>query len=94
MRITVEIPDEYVAQLVPDGCDAARLLLEESVAGAFRDRRLTTEQVRRILGFGTGMHADAFLHAHEVHDYTVDDLDKDMATLDRVLGQHGSFRRH
>jgi hypothetical protein len=31
------------------------------------------------------MQADAFLQQHEIYDYTVEDLDKDMATLDRVL---------
>jgi hypothetical protein len=32
MQVTVEIPDQFVEQLVPAGCDAARLLLEESVS--------------------------------------------------------------
>ena len=86
MQVTVEIPDQFVEQLVPAGRDAARLLLEESVVGAYRDGRLTMEQVRQLLGFGTRMQVDAFLQQHEVYDYTVEDLDKDMATLNRVLG--------
>jgi len=85
MQVTVNIPDEFVQQLVPPGHDAARLLLEESVASAYRDGRLTMEQVRAILGFGTRMQVDAFLQQHEIYDYTVDDLDRDMATLDRML---------
>src|ERR1700678_2015196 len=85
MQVTVEIPDQFVRHLVPTGCDAARSLLEESVAGAYRDGRLTMEQVRELLGFGTRMQVDAFLQQHEIYDYTVEDLDKDMATLDRVL---------
>jgi Uncharacterised protein family (UPF0175) len=85
MQVTVEIPDQFVEHLVPAGRDAARSLLEESVAGAYRDGRLTMEQVRQLLGFGTRMQVDAFLQQHEVYDYTVEDLDKDMATLDRVL---------
>jgi len=31
------------------------------------------------------MQADAFLQQHEIYDYTVEDLDKDMATLNRLL---------
>ena len=31
------------------------------------------------------MQVDAFLQQHEIYDYTVEALDKDMATLDRVL---------
>lgn len=84
MRVTVEIPDQFVRQLVPAGKDAARLLLEESVAAAYRDHRLTMEQVRAVLGFATRMQVDAFLQQHAIYDYTVDDLDKDLATLERV----------
>jgi hypothetical protein len=31
---------------------------------------------------------DAFLQQHEIYDYTVEDLDKDLATLDRVVQAH------
>ena len=85
MQVTVEIPDQFAAQLVPAGQDAARLLLEESAAGAYRDGRLTMEQVRQILGLATRMQVDAFLQHHAIYDYTVEDLDKDMTTLDRLL---------
>ena len=43
------------------------------------------EQARELLGFGTRMQVDAFLQQHEIYDYTVEDLDKDMTTLDRLL---------
>jgi hypothetical protein len=85
MWVTVEIPDQFVRYIVPAGHDASRALLEEAVAGAYRDGRLTMEQVRQLLGFGTRMQVDAFLQAREIYDYTVEDLDKDMATLDRLL---------
>ncbi len=84
MQVKVEIPDQFVQHLVPPGRDAARSLLEESVAGAYRDGRLTMEQVRQLLGFGTRMQVDAFLQQHQIFDYTAGDLSKDMATLDRV----------
>lgn len=85
MRVTVEIPDQFVQHLVPAGRDAGRAILEEAVAGAYRDERLTMEQVRQLLGFGTRMQVDAFLQLHGVYDYTVEDLGKDMVTLDRLL---------
>jgi hypothetical protein len=84
MQVKVEIPDQFVPHLVPPGRDAARSLLEESAAGAYRDGRLTMEQVRQLLGFGTRMQVDAFLQQHQIYDYTTQDLDKDMATLDRL----------
>ena len=43
------------------------------------------EQVRQLLGFGTRMQVDSFLQEHDIYDYTVEDLNKDMATLDRLL---------
>ena len=44
------------------------------------------EQVRQLLGFGTRIQVDSFLQLHSIYDYTVEDLNKDMATLDRLLG--------
>jgi hypothetical protein len=86
MQVTVEIPDQFVSQLVPEGRDASRLLFEEAVASAYRQGRLTTwEQVRQLLGFGTRMQANTFLLQHEIYDYTVEDLDSDMATLERLF---------
>jgi hypothetical protein len=82
MQVIVEIPDEFLQHLVPAGCDS---LLEESVAGAYRDGRLTMEQIRQLLGYGTRIQVDAFLQQHNIYDYAVEDLDKDMATLDRLL---------
>ncbi len=78
MRVTVEIPEQFVRQLLPTGLDSARALLEEAVAGAYRHGRLTMEQVRELLGFGTRMQVEAFLQLHAIFEYT-------MATLDRLL---------
>jgi hypothetical protein len=87
MQVTVEIPDEFAGYIVPPGSDPARLLLEDSVAAAYRNRRLTMEQVRQILGFATRMEVDPFLQRYEIYDYTVEDLNNDVAALDRVLGK-------
>jgi len=89
MQITVEIPDQFLQHLVPPGCDAARSLLEESVAGAYRDGRLTMEQVRELLGLPTRMHVDVFLQRHGIDEYTTEDLNADMVTLDRILSTKG-----
>jgi hypothetical protein len=85
MQVTVEIPDQFAEQLVPAGSDASRILLEEAVAGAYRERRLTMEQVRQLLGFGTRLQVDTFLQQHQIYDYMVEDLDRDMATFERLF---------
>jgi hypothetical protein len=84
MQVTVDLPDEFLASLVPEGLDASRLLFEESVAAAYRNRRLTMEQVRVLLGFGTRMQVDVFLGQHEIYDYTVEDFADDLAVLDTL----------
>lgn len=86
MQVTVEIPDQFVRNIVPEGKDAARRLLEDSVASSYRERRLTMEQVRQLLGFATRMEVDPFLQRYEIYDYTVEDLQKDMAGLEDLLG--------
>jgi hypothetical protein len=86
MQVTVEIPDQFVPNIVPEGEDAARRLLEDSVAAAYRERRLTMEQVRQVLGFATRMEVDPFLQRYEIYDYTVEDLEQDMAVMDQLLG--------
>ncbi|HUI41210.1 MAG TPA: UPF0175 family protein [Terriglobia bacterium] len=74
MQVTLELPDE-VAEGLPD---LPRAVLESVVLEGYRSRRLTEEQVRRILGFGTRMQVDAFLKEHGVYfDYTLEDLDRD-----------------
>lgn len=85
MQVTVEIPDEFAGYIVPAGSDPARLVLENSVAEAYRSRRLTMEQVRQILGFSTRMEVDPFLQRYEIYDYTVEDFDNDTAAMDRYL---------
>jgi hypothetical protein len=85
MQVTVEIPDQFVGQLVPEGTAASRLLLEEAVAGAYRNRRLTVEQVRQLLGFGTRMQASTFLLERDIYDYTAEEFEKDMATFERMF---------
>jgi len=62
---------------------------EEAVAGAYRDHRLTMEQTRQLLGYGTRMQVDAFLQQHEIFDYTIEDFEKDMAAHQRLFAKNG-----
>jgi hypothetical protein len=82
----VDITDQLAGLIMPEEPDASRFLLQESVAAAYREGRLTMEQVREALGLPTRMHVDTFLQAHGVFDYTSDDLERDLAALDRNVG--------
>jgi hypothetical protein len=86
MRITVDIPDDLARKVVSPDCDPARILLEDFAVESYRAGKLTMDQVRELLGFATRMQVDAFLQKHQVYDYTVQDLEKDLATLDRLMG--------
>jgi hypothetical protein len=92
-EVKVEIPSRFVSQLAPEGGNASRTLLEEAVAGAYRERRLTMAQVRQLLGYGTRMQVDAFLQQHEIYDYTVEDFEKDMATFERLFPSRPEHRQ-
>jgi hypothetical protein len=85
MRITVDIPDDLAQQIVSPGSDLARILLEDFAVESYRAGKLTMEQVRQLLSFATRMQVDAFFQQHQVYDYTVQDLEKDLATLDRLM---------
>lgn len=92
MQVTVNIPEEFLPLLVPEGVDASRKLLEDSVAEAYRQRRLTMEQVRQILGFATRMEVDPFLQRYEIYDYTVEDLESDIAAMKQWMKERDAQR--
>jgi len=81
MRITVEIPDEFAATLAPPGLDPARLALEAIGLEAYRRGRLTGYQLRTLLGIPSRYQLDGFLKEHQVYDYTIEDFEKDLATI-------------
>ncbi|HWZ42486.1 MAG TPA: UPF0175 family protein [Candidatus Saccharimonadales bacterium] len=89
MRITIEIPDELARQVISPDADPARVLLEDFAVESYRAGKLTMEQVRQLMGFGTRMQVDSFLQRHQVYDYTVVELEKDLATLDRLASTTG-----
>ena len=67
-------------------------MLESFALEGYRSGKLTEEQIRRILGFGTRVQRYAFLKEHDVYfNYGVEDLEQDIETLrqipDRELAQ-------
>ncbi len=84
MTVTVEIPDSVAASIWPQGTDAARRILEDAVAQAYREGKLTTYQVQTALGLPTRMHVDPFLLKYEIYDYTVEMLERDLKTLESL----------
>jgi len=81
MQITLELPDDVARGLEAEVKNLPRALLESFAVEGYRSGKLTEEQVRRILGFGTRIQVDGFLKEHGVYlDYTLEDLDRETET--------------
>lgn len=92
MQITVTLPDDMAAPLVPQGQEPARAALEALALEAYRQRRITGYQLRTLLGISSRYELDGFLKQHEVFDYTVDDFDHDLATIRELNDKRKSER--
>ena len=76
MNIKLELPEDIARHLCAEGLDLPRAALEGLALEAYRARRLTSEQMRRLLGFSTRFDVDGFLKQHQVWlEYTCEDLD-------------------
>lgn len=78
MQLTLDLPEELSAVLAAPGLDPTRAALEAIALEAYRERKLTTAQLRRLLGFESRYELDGFLKKHEVWlEYSWQDLDHD-----------------
>ncbi len=85
MNITLQLPEDIARQLTSGWRDLSRAALESLALEAYRARKLTSEQVRRLLGFSNRYELDGFLKQHEVWlDYSVSDLERDRETHRRL----------
>ena len=81
MQITLELPDDVAQGLEAQVKNLPRALLESFALEGYRSGKLTEEQVRKILGYGTRMQVDGFLKEHGVYlEYTLEDLDRETET--------------
>jgi hypothetical protein len=84
-QLILNLPDELSAALSSSGQELSRAALEALALEAYRERKLTTAQLRRILGFETRYEFDGFLKQHAVWlDYTRQDLEQDRETHRRL----------
>lgn len=78
MQITLDLPDDVARSLE---ANLPRVLLESLALEGYGSGKLSDEQVRKILGYGTRMQVDGFLKEHGVYlDYTLEDLDRETET--------------
>ena len=84
MEVSIQIPDSLVRRLQEQWGDLPRRVLESVVLEGFRERILTTEELRQLLGFETKFEVHAFLKEHDVSFYTFEDLEHDRETSHRL----------
>jgi len=85
MNLIVKIPDDVAQRLEAAGGDLSRRALEALAIEEYKRGRLTKPELRRLLGFETGVELDAFFKAHEVFGtYTAADLEQDRLDLRRL----------
>ncbi len=89
--LTIHIPEDAEQVLRKAwGENLDRAALEALVIEAYRTGKLGISQVRRLLGFESRWEAEQWLGTRGVNwNYSLDDLEADRRTLDRILGQEG-----
>jgi predicted HTH domain antitoxin len=82
MNVAIEIPDEVARALAPHESDVSQAVLEAVAIEAYRSGTLTPAQVQQMLGLRSRWQTEAFLRRAEAfHDYTMEDLDRDIAAI-------------
>ena len=89
MQLQLDIPEDVLHSLAPSEDEARRAALEAVALEGYRTRRLSEEQLRRMLGFESRFDVHAFLKANGTYlNYDIAELEKDIATLDRLGERH------
>ncbi len=82
MNIAIDIPDDIGQVLAAQAGGASRAVVEAVAIEAYRSGAITLEQVREMLGLRSRWETESFLRrAQAWHDYTMDDLERDIAAI-------------
>lgn len=82
MNVAIEIPDEIGQVLAAQAGGVSRAVLEAVAIEAYRSGTITPAQVQQMLGLSSRWETESFLRRAEAyHDYTVDDLERDIAAI-------------
>ena len=83
--VIITLPEELLNALGISGTALSRAALEALALEAYRTRKLSSAQLRRLLGLPTRISVDAYLKEHGVElEYTLEDLERDRETHRRL----------
>ena len=82
MNVAIKIPDDIGRVLAAPAGGVSRAVLEAVAIEAYRSGAITPSQVQQILGLRARWETESFLRRAEAfHDYTMDDLERDIAAI-------------
>lgn len=82
MTVAIEIPDDIGRVLGGQAGDVSRAVLEAVAVEAYRSGTITPAQAQQMLGLRSRWETESFLRRAEAyHDYTMDDLERDIAAI-------------
>ena len=82
MNIAIDIPDDIGQVLAAQAGGLSRAVLEAVATEAYRSGAITSAQVQQMLGLRSRWETESFLRRAEAfHDYTMDDLERDIAAI-------------
>ena len=82
MNVAIEIPDDIGRMLAGQAGDVSRAVLQAVAVEAYRSGTITPSQVQQMLGLRSRWETESFLRRAEAyHDYTMDDLERDIAAI-------------
>lgn len=82
MNVAISIPDDVGRALAAQAGSVPRAVLEAVAIESYRSGAITSAQVQEMLELNSRWETESFLHRAEAfHDYTMDDLDKDIAAI-------------
>jgi predicted HTH domain antitoxin len=82
VNVAIEIPDDIGRVLAAQAGGVSRAVLEAVAIEAYRSSAITPVQVQQMLGLRSRWETESFLRRAEAfHNYTMDDLEKDIAAI-------------
>ena len=88
MNIAIDIPDDIGHILAAQAGGVSRVVLEAVAIEAYRSGTITPAQVQQMLELRSRWETESFLRRAEAfHDYTMDDLEQDIAAIRQASGR-------
>ncbi len=88
MNIAINIPDDIGHILAAQAGGVSRAVLEAVAIEAYRSGTITPAQVQQMLELRSRWETESFLRRAEAfHDYTMDDLEQDIAAIRQASGR-------